>query len=230
MIISHKYKFIFIKSKKTAGTSIEVFLSRIAGPDDIVTPIFPRVDGHQPRNYMGSWNYFNPSWYFHSDGGVRKEINRALKGLKFYNHIPAYLVQKRIPPPIWNTYFKFSVERNPWDKTLSHFYHLRSLRSPDMTFDEYLDLGNFCKNIQYYTHPTTKEIMVDQIARYEHLDEDLQGIFASLGIPFSGKLTESAKRNYRTERLDYRAVYNTKQRELIEHAFIDEIELHGYAF
>src|SRR6266852_6489903 len=57
MIISHKYKLIFIKTVKTAGTSIEVFLSKQCGPMDIVTPIAPPVEGHQSRNYEG---FINP--------------------------------------------------------------------------------------------------------------------------------------------------------------------------
>lgn len=39
MIISHKHKFIFIKTKKTAGTSIEIALSSICDADDIITRI-----------------------------------------------------------------------------------------------------------------------------------------------------------------------------------------------
>jgi hypothetical protein len=39
MIVSHRHKFIFLKTKKTAGTSIELALSELAGPEDIVTPL-----------------------------------------------------------------------------------------------------------------------------------------------------------------------------------------------
>ena len=39
MIISHEHKFIFLKTKKTAGTSIELALSQLCGPDDVIPPI-----------------------------------------------------------------------------------------------------------------------------------------------------------------------------------------------
>ena len=37
MIISHTHKFIFIKTRKTAGSSVEHILSKRLGPDDICT-------------------------------------------------------------------------------------------------------------------------------------------------------------------------------------------------
>ena len=37
MIISHKHKFIFLKTIKTAGTSIQAALEEHCGKDDIIT-------------------------------------------------------------------------------------------------------------------------------------------------------------------------------------------------
>ena len=38
MIISHKHKFIFLKTRKTAGTSVQIALSGICDQDlDIIT-------------------------------------------------------------------------------------------------------------------------------------------------------------------------------------------------
>ena len=52
-IVSHKFGFIFCKTRKTAGTSLEVYLGRRCGPEDIVTPILPPNPEHQPRNHRG---------------------------------------------------------------------------------------------------------------------------------------------------------------------------------
>ena len=91
MIVSHKFKFIFIKTRKTAGTSLEVFLSGVCGPDDVVTPVIPAEPGHEPRNHFGLYNHMPAS-----------EAMRGLRGC-------------------WDSYFKFCVERNPWSKVLSMF-------------------------------------------------------------------------------------------------------------
>jgi len=57
MIISHEHKFIFLKTRKTAGTSIELALSHLCGPDDIVTPMSPNDDYYDShtREVVGDW-------------------------------------------------------------------------------------------------------------------------------------------------------------------------------
>jgi hypothetical protein len=39
MIVSYLHKFIFIRTKKTAGTTVEMTLAPACGPDDIITPL-----------------------------------------------------------------------------------------------------------------------------------------------------------------------------------------------
>ena len=39
MLLSHKYKIIFIKTKKTSGTAFETVFSKYLGENDIITPI-----------------------------------------------------------------------------------------------------------------------------------------------------------------------------------------------
>lgn len=38
MILSHDWRFIHLKTHKTAGTSVELSLSALCGPLDIITP------------------------------------------------------------------------------------------------------------------------------------------------------------------------------------------------
>jgi len=229
MILSHKYKFIFIKTAKTAGTSIEVFLSKQCGPQDIVTPIAPLIEGHQPRNYEG---FINPiPEIVERPGKLFSVLRRTITSRdKFYNHMPAREVRSRVPADVWNSYFKFCVERNPWDKVLSH-YHMHAAREGgSLSLDEYLGRGRFPINYFRYTDRWGRKIIVDRLVRYENLLAELTEIFSQLQIPFDGTLGVAAKSGYRTDRRPYQEIFNDDQRRIVEKAFAREIELHGYRF
>ena len=228
MIISHKYKFIFIKTQKTAGTSIEVFLSQCCGENDIVTPIYPHVEPHRARNYQGIWNPL-PEILQERVRGIRGTVKNLIQRKKFNNHIPALLVRQRTPKKVWNSYFKFCVERNPWDKTLSHYHMVNDNAGGGISFDEYLDKGNFSINSPKYTTPDGA-VLVDKVIKYESLMDELEIVFQELGIPFDGSLGVRAKSEHRKDRRPYQDVFSDKQRDIIETAFAREIEMHGYVF
>lgn len=216
MILSHKYKFIFIKNQKVAGTSVEVFLSQHCGQQDIVTPIQPPVPPHAARNYH--WN-----------GMPFPENPADPKMLKFYNHMSALEVQRRIPRQLWESCFKFCVERNPWDKTVSHFHQINHLRGGDWSFEQYLDKGRFCSDFSRYS-AAGGTLLVDRVVRYEFLEEELGQVFERLGVPFDGSLGVRAKSEYRSDRRHYRDFYSPSSRAAVAEAFAREIDLLGYEF
>jgi hypothetical protein len=229
MIISHRYKLIFIKTLKTAGTSIELALTKHCGPDDIITPIFPAIEGNDYRNFRG---WFNPLRGARSKDDLRKNMKELGDRNKFYNHIPARFARARIPRSIWDNYLKVCVERNPWDKTLSHFHMFQNASwhkqyTPGLTLDAYLDNGIFCYNAPFYCDVDGSAI-VDRILRYDRLDQELPALFAESGIPFDG--LPNAKGGIRKDRRTYHEVLSTDQKTKIEEAFQKEIHLLNWEF
>lgn len=228
MIVSHRYRFIFVKTRKTAGTSLEVILSQLCGEEDVVTPVDPPEAGHRPRNHRGR---FDPLPELRLGYGFGVTLRDLLDARRFWNHMPASRIRARLPPAVWRDYFTFTIERNPWDKTLSHFA-MRRARSPGgLDFDDYLAQGDLCFNHPAYTEPhDPMRVMVDRVLRYETLDEELSDVLGRLGVPFQAPLGVGAKGGYRSDRRPYQDVYTPAQREIVEHAFRPEIALHGYTF
>jgi hypothetical protein len=204
MIISHKYRFIFIKTIKTAGTSIEAYLSPLCGPDDVFTPVYPAEPGHLPRNFAGS------------NG-------------QYHNHMSAWRIRKALDPEIWNSYYRFCVERNPWDKTVSDFCMANHRAGSRFQFADYFQRGIFCRSWELYTDDDGS-LLVDRVLRYEHLDQELGEVFANLGVPWQGELGVRAKSGHRTDRKPYQEWYTTEQQALVGKIFTDEIRAFGYAF
>ena len=102
MIVSHQHRFIFLKTDKTAGTSIEIALSKHWGPRDTITRMLAPAD-EALRKALG---YRGPQHYVLKNDGVRK--------LVFSPHVPAHVARQYFPSA-WEKYFKFAVVRNPWE-------------------------------------------------------------------------------------------------------------------
>lgn len=230
MIISHKYKFIFIKSFKTAGTSLEVFLSKHCDEkDDILTTIYPPVYPHKARNNKG---YFNPFPEIVYNGFNLESFRHTFRNLyyqdKFYSHISAYLIKSRIDNAIWNNYFKFTIERNPWEKVVSYYYMYNKQFNLNLSFDEFIEREEFPYNYPLYSDKTDN-ILVDKIIRYENLNEELKEVLSKFNIEFES-LNTRAKDNYRKERQNYKMYYNNQTKNIVSRYFDKEIQLMGYNF
>ncbi len=232
MIISHKFKFIFIKTRKTAGSSIQIYLSKLCGKDDIVTPIDRPEQPYEPRNYRGLYNPLPELQERESLGKASTTLARFFTLKKFQSHIKAREVKERVPDEIWDSYYKFTIDRNPWDKVLSHYHFVRQRYKKydeNISFDEYLDTAELPYNYKKYTD-LDGNLLVDRVLRYEDLNDELRDVLGKLGVPFNGGLEAAEKSHYRKDRRPYQELYTPAQKTKVEKLFRPEIELLGYEF
>lgn len=213
MIVSHEHRFIFLKTRKTAGTSVEIALSKVCGPDDIITPISEEdealrreVGGRSPQN-------------FDSPPQPRKA----------YNHMRAPMVRRIVGQEIWDTYYKFTIERNPWDTVVSLYYwRFRSETPPP--FAEFVQLPlieKLARNTDIYR--IAGVLAVDKVCRYESLGDELVGLWSNLKLPGSPDLPHS-KGYARPARADYRDLFDDVSAERVRSLFADAITDFGYEF
>lgn len=231
MILSHEHKFIFLRTIKTAGTSVEIALSKFCGPRDVLTPMSP-VDSETRRalGYRGAQNYWLPL-HEHGLRDLARLVVRRKRTRKFYHHMTATEVRALVGDDIWNSYYKLAIDRNPWDRFLS-FYHWRVRhRSPQPTFRELVDEPEVMRLRQrgLDLYSIDGKVAVDKVCRFEHLAEDLEEVRLKLGLPEPLTLPH-AKGNIRTDKRHYREVLDDHTRDRIATLFREEIRLHGYEF
>lgn len=99
-----------------------------------------------------------------------------------------------------------------------------------MSFDEYLAKGDFCVRYPIYTGLDSEAFLVDNIIKYESLDQELGEVFSRLIMHFSGHLEPRAKSLYRSNKVFYRQLITPSQSKIIELAFEKEILMHGYFY
>jgi len=247
MIISHRHKFIFLKPRKVAGTSVEVALAQHCSDDDIVTSIAdydPRWDEDQYDHPGKEW----PDYGRHATlERVREQLGRAL----------------------WDNYFKFAITRNPWDLVVSQY--LWAIRRDDehsytgalgrslkrfwtnplrvrknlkvlggnlarpllwmdvVTFEFFVRhmLRYYEPNDLFYFDPSGS-VGLDFLIRYEDLQNDYTAVCERIGLPTSA--LPSLKTKTRHARRHYSTYYDDQTRELVAQAYHRHVEHFGYRF
>lgn len=227
MIISHRHQFIFIKTHKTAGTSIEIALSRFCGPDDVITAIssYDEMTRRQ-LGYPGPQNTLVPrhkhSWLesFHTA--------RTGTPTRFYNHAGASYIRKHIETPVWDSYFKFCFERNPWDKAVS-LYYWRDYSRSYATVADFIRSRKARRIRDWKMYADGSGIVVDRVYKYEDMTNALADIRDRLNLPQTPTLPD-AKGGHRGDKRHYRELLADKERDRIARLCAPEIAHFNYAW
>ena len=229
MIISHQHKFIFIKTMKTAGTSLEIALSEFCGPDDIITPITSMDESYRKElGFRGPQNYSVPMGRYAYGDFLRSVYNK--KRLEFYNHMSAAEIIRYVDPSVWNTYYKFCFERNPFDKYVSWYFWLRG-ESNFPNRKDFIDGGHASRMSSFELYTVDAIPVVDKVYKYENMNSALSELTKVLNLPKPLTLPDKkVKGGLRKPNTEYQEFLTDYEKEWIDKIFAREIKYHDYQF
>lgn len=153
------------------------------------------------------------------------------KTLRF--HAKAIDIRNSIDCELYNSAFKFTFVRNPWDLQVS-LYHYILKRPQHHKHDETKALGCFknfvltSKSPQFtqtsYLVDETGNLIVDFVGRFENIEADFQTVCNNIGV--SSKLIHCNKTNH----VCYKDYYDADTIKLTGRLFAEDIERFGYVF
>ena len=207
MIASHAHRFVFIKTRKTAGTSLEIALSRHCGPSDVVTRISPEDEVLRA-----------------AAGGVGPQNDDTSPSS--YAHMGARRVIKVIGREAWDSYFTFAVERNPYDVVASSYRFSARKPSYTKTFAEFVRtprrLDRLALNERLYR--MGGRVVVDRVYLYEELPAAVADLSSRLGLELDLPHAKQGSGPH------YRELYGPGDAEIVGERFARTIREFGYEF
>lgn len=146
-------------------------------------------------------------------------------------HITAQQARQLYGEKIWNSYTKFSVIRNPWDRIVSmwacKWWHQAA------NLDENCSFERFIAQLKPHPNETYRTLLYNDILneeldftlRFETLQQDFSAMLNSIGSS-DILLPHVEKRAHK----HYTAMYNSKERQLVAKLFKKDIYRFGYNF
>ncbi len=218
MLISHRYRFIFLRTEKTGSTSVFHALRELCG------------------NSVASLAAGNPEPkdVERGKGGTLRRYCPSVFGLWY--HASARQVRAHLGEERFASYFKFSIERNPWDRQVSLYAHRHKKRG-------IRDLSNFDRNMRsplwramHHSQLSNWDIYsigevpcIDYMIKYEALNEGFDEVLRRIGA--EGKVALAHRNSSeRRDGGDYRAPYSDETKALVAKWHAREIEAFGYTF
>jgi len=181
-----------------------------------------------------------PYIFIHINKTAGTSINRAL-GMPIKNHMMAKEVIAKIGQDKWNTAYKFTLVRNPWDKAVSLYEYRKKKNRTNIatrgigfsdwvkvTYGEkkdlsYYDVRGFQPQVDWLKDNENK-ISMDFIGKFESLNKDFDQIRKVIGVD-AGLSHLNA-----SERASYRSYYDDETRDIVAHWFREDIDTFGYEF
>jgi hypothetical protein len=176
VMVSHTHEFIFLKSRKTAGTTIEMVLEPLCGPARAevteATPARITAQGIVGRRVLGRPKRI-------------KLLQKLGLGTDWGNHMTAAEVRAALGPARWDRYRKITAIRNPFDRAVSSF-HWQESRAGVPAEEDFATVRARFNDWVARTKPNSdKDVLFldgvfacDEAIRFEKLAEELQALYS----------------------------------------------------
>ena len=219
MLISHSHRFIYLKTIKTAGTSIEIYFERYC-----VDPSIYPGERHETEALV-------------SPRGVIGCRRVDATGETWYNHMPGCRVRELAGSKTWNEYFKFCAIRNPFDKAVSHFwFSMREETRRDLGGADFKAVrAAFAGWVRARLFPLDRHIYsihgvvaVNDFIHYESLPADMQRVCEAVGVAWEPERLGRFKSDARVRRERFSEYYDPQTERVIRDAYGWELEYFGY--
>jgi len=215
-LVSHRHRFIFLRTHKTGSTSVEAALEPLCLP-----PGAP-VGGHYRDMEV-------------SDAGIVGARGGAYRDREWTPHMGAMRIRAKLGRSMWRSYTKIAVVRNPYDRMVSMFWwrlndqDRRLLSSAPFetvreAFSSWLartdggkNIGKLCIGPRY---------CLNLVLYYEHLETDILALFERFGHP--PPVLPRYKSGARLRDEPWRAYYDDASRRIIRHQSGFELAFFGY--
>lgn len=246
LLLSIAHKFVFVRAVKVGGTSVEIGLSAICGPDDILPPMVALEERRRQALGVRSRNYgASPLLEVAYDTLVRETPDENLHRVpqppsRFSAHTRLSEVIEHYPGSL-EGFTAVCLARSPYARVLSALNmqgnYKAYTRGADMrtdpktwadAFDKHIESGWLKKMFSpdVYGDPTGR---LDRfVIHYERLQDDFDAFLARLGVPDRIVLPH-AKEGMMSNRFDPRDVLRLDQIATINDMFSDDFEAFGYA-
>ena len=155
--------------------------------------------------------------------GFDKCLNRYLQ------HLTLSDIKEIVPEDIFQSYFKFSVVRNPWAKMVSEYHYFSRDRS-ELSFPLFVQKRinsmdqHFLEQYKFIVDESG-DVAVDLVCRFENIQTDIRKVFERFDMPKT-LLSRSNGRHYD----HYSTYYDDTARELVAERYKKDIELFKYSY
>lgn len=239
MLVSHRKSFVFTKTVKTAGTSVESYFERWCMPE-------------------GEWQQLHGRPEHISAAGIVGERSSHPSNARWYNHMSAYNIRKQLGHDCWERYLKFTVVRNPYDKLISGFFmfgrnpsddrsgydEIRGFRTWLHSFGKFVAMNKMLIEAQeapHYSKPIVLSLIdrdkylidgnecVDQFIRHENLVTDMENLCDKLMIPFEVHRIPEFKKSKRDHQIPISEYFDRQSQEIVQELYAWEISRFGYS-